>query len=94
MRQRKSLKKGGEIKVPETLYAIKSGELEPLYDKDYIVARYGITMNTLNQWISKGKIPYVKIGKLVKFKESLLLTWEKGSTHKATKDNEIQRDVR
>lgn len=85
-------RKGGEKKVSETLYAVKGAELEPLHDKDFVVARYGISEHTLNVWISKGKIPYIKVGKLVKFKESLLSKWEKERTHKA-KDNEIQRDI-
>lgn len=32
--------------------------------------RLGISMNTLYSWVSQRKIEYVKIGRLVKFKQS------------------------
>jgi len=57
--------------------------LDVLYNKKFVAERYHISTNTLNRWVSEGKIPYVKIGKSVRFKESLLKKWEKKGIHQA-----------
>jgi excisionase family DNA binding protein len=40
----------------------------------------GISKNTLYEWIVQRKIPYVKVGRLVKFRREDLETWLKGRT--------------
>ena len=66
--------------------------LDTLYDKKFVIARYKISMGALNQWIMKGKIPYMKIGKAVRFSEKALRKWEEGRKHKS-KCNEMQPNV-
>jgi excisionase family DNA binding protein len=35
----------------------------------------GITRNTLYEWIIQRKVPYLKVGRLVKFKKDDLQAW-------------------
>jgi len=63
--------KGGEKRM----------ELDTLYTKEDILRRYDLVSGTLNNWVSKGKIPYVKIGKKVLFPARELERWEKKSFH-------------
>lgn len=42
--------------------------------------RYSISKYTLYKWTSNKKIPYLKIGALVRFKREELEKWEKGNS--------------
>jgi len=49
--------------------------MEPLLNVKQASAILGIDPHTLYQWISEHKIPFIKIGRLVKFKASMLEDW-------------------
>ena len=51
--------------------------LRSLLDKSLIAQRYGKSEGTIDQWISKKKIPYTKIGRTVFFDANDLEQWEK-----------------
>lgn len=51
--------------------------LDTLYTKEDIIRRYNIVRGTLDNWVSQGKIPYLKIGKKVLFPSRDLCRWEK-----------------
>lgn len=40
-------------------------------------ALLGVSMNTLYGWVNRRKIPYVKVGRLVKFDQRDIETWVK-----------------
>ena len=65
---KKSILKGGENKMA----------LRSLLDKSLVAQRYGKSEGTIDQWISKKKIPYKKIGSSVFFDANALEQWEKG----------------
>jgi excisionase family DNA binding protein len=44
----------------------------------------GISRNTLYEWVIQNKVPYIKVGRLVKFKKEELETWLKRRTQKKT----------
>ena len=40
----------------------------------------GISKNTLYEWVVQNKVPYIKVGRLVKFKKGDLEDWLKKRT--------------
>ena len=50
--------------------------MEKLITPNDLCNRYGISINTLYQWTSRKRIPYLKAGGKVLFKEQDLLKWE------------------
>ena len=67
------------------MMAIKKGEsvMEKLLNVKDVEDRLNIRQSTLRAWIFQGKIPVVRIGRLVRFKESDLDRW--------LKDQEVRR---
>ena len=57
--------------------------MERLLDIRELEGRLNIRQSTLRAWIFQGKIPVVRIGRLVRFKESDLDRW--------LKDQEVRR---
>ena len=47
----------------------------PLMDISSAALHLGITKNTLYSWVSQQRIPYVKMGRLVKFDRTDLDAW-------------------
>jgi len=46
----------------------------------------GIKKNTLYEWVIQRKIPHIKVGRLVKFKQEDLEAWLKKTTQEEEKD--------
>ena len=46
-----------------------------LIDINALAARLGISVNTVYSWVCQRKIPYVKIGRLVKFDQRDINAW-------------------
>jgi excisionase family DNA binding protein len=44
--------------------------VDPLLNKKQLAARLGIGLRTVDTWIKKGYLPYIKYGKLVRFRWS------------------------
>jgi excisionase family DNA binding protein len=65
--------------------ATKKGEsiMKKLLNVKDVEDRLNIRQSTLRAWIFQGKIPVVRIGRLVRFKESDLDRW--------LKDQEVRR---
>jgi len=61
----------------------KTMELDTLYTKEDMLRRYNLVKGTLYNWVSKGKIPYIKIGKRVLFPAREIERWEKKKFHPA-----------
>jgi excisionase family DNA binding protein len=60
--------------------AVVSGQItkqKQLLDTNEAAEYLGIRKNTLYEWILQRKIPYVKVGRLVKFREDELEAWLK-----------------
>jgi excisionase family DNA binding protein len=55
-------------------------KLETLYDMNYVAERYGIARGTLAKWVMKKEIPFIKIGKNIRFNARDLARWEKERT--------------
>jgi len=55
--------------------------MDKLLTPDQIAEYLGVRKSTIYQWTHEGYIPYVKLGKFVRFKESNVERWlEKRST--------------
>ena len=50
-----------------------------LMDMSAASTQLGVTKNTLYSWVSQKKIPYVKIGRLVKFDQRDIDAWVEGN---------------
>jgi len=48
---------------------------QPLMDMSMVAGQLGVTKNTLYAWVSQKRIPYVKIGRLVKFDRDDIDAW-------------------
>ena len=48
----------------------------------------GVKINTLYSWVHQNKIPHLKIGRLVKFRQSDLERWLEGKTIQVRKNLE------
>jgi excisionase family DNA binding protein len=49
--------------------------MEKLLNKEEVMAMLGIARSTLYCWISQRKIPHVKVGRLLRFKETDIHQW-------------------
>ena len=68
---------------------IVSGQIlkeKQLFDTKEAAEYLGISKNTLYEWIIQKKIPYIKVGKLVKFRVDDLEEWLKKRTQEEDKD--------
>ena len=68
---------------------IVSGQIskeKQLLDTNEASEYLGIKKNTLYEWIIQKKIPYIKVGRLVKFRKEDLENWLKRRTQKERKD--------
>jgi excisionase family DNA binding protein len=55
--------------------------LDTLYTIDDVIKRYNLAKGTLYNWVSTGKIPYLKVNKKVLFPARELAKWEKQRIH-------------
>lgn len=46
-----------------------------LIDKDTLARELGVSVNTLYAWVNQRKIPYVKVGRLLKFDRKDIEAW-------------------
>ena len=46
----------------------------------------GISKNTLYEWVVQKKVPFVKVGRLTKFKKEALDAWLEQRTHEERRD--------
>jgi excisionase family DNA binding protein len=46
----------------------------------------GISKNTLYEWVIQKKVPFVKVGRLTKFKKEALEAWLEQRTHEERRD--------
>jgi excisionase family DNA binding protein len=72
---------------------VVSGQItkqKQLLDTNEAAQYLGIRKNTLYEWILQRKIPYVKVGRLVKFREEELKAW----LDKRTQEVQEQKDVK
>ncbi|OGL45868.1 MAG: hypothetical protein A2149_00270 [Candidatus Schekmanbacteria bacterium RBG_16_38_11] len=49
----------------------------------------GISKNTLYEWVIQKKVPYIKVGRLTKFKKETLEEWLKRQSHEEDKKGYI-----
>ena len=64
-----------------------------LLDTNEAAEYLGISKNTLYEWIIQRKVPYVKVGRLVKFREEDLEAWLKNRTGSKIKDRTRQQSL-
>jgi excisionase family DNA binding protein len=68
---------------------IVSGQIskeKQLLDTKEAAEYLGISRNTLYEWVIQNKIPYIKVGRLVKFRKEDLEAWLKRRTQEEKKD--------
>ena len=68
---------------------IVSGQIQKekqLLDTKEAAEYLGISKNTLYEWIIQGKVPYIKVGRLVKFRKEDIEAWLKRRTQEEKKD--------
>jgi excisionase family DNA binding protein len=68
---------------------IVSGQIlkeKQLLDTKEAAQYLGISRNTLYEWVIQNKIPYIKVGRLVKFRKEDLEAWLKRRTQEEKKD--------
>ena len=63
--------------------------MEKLLDISEVSDTIGVQINTLYSWIHQKKIPYIKIGRLVKFKPSDIDEWLKENSIHTKKYNPV-----
>ena len=63
--------------------------MEKLLDISEVSDIIGVQINTLYSWIHQKRIPYIKIGRLVKFKPSDIDAWLKEKSIHANKNSPI-----
>ena len=51
--------------------------IEPLYTIDDVMKRYSVSKDTVYDWTCRRKISFIKVGKLLRFRESDLKDFEK-----------------
>ena len=76
--------------VSET--AIVSKEIpgqKQLLDTKEAAEFLGISKNTLYEWVIQEKVPYIKVGRLTKFKKETLEEWLKRQSHEEDKKGYI-----
>ena len=80
---RREKKKSLDLIIPGTGEYIdgRSGWID-LYNISDLSEKLGVKKSTLYQWIHQRKIPYVKIGGLVKFRPSEIEKWLEEKTVK------------
>jgi len=58
-----------------SIFSIKTMSMEKLLSIGELSEKLGIPIATLYAWTCKKKIPYIKLGTLVRFKESEITEW-------------------
>ena len=49
--------------------------MDALLTPEQIAAKLGVKLSTIYQWTHQGFIPYVKLGRLVRFREADVTRW-------------------
>lgn len=63
-------------------------ERDPTYDEDEVAARFRISVKTVQKWRQTNRGPrYVKVGRLVRYRESDIQAW----LNEQTRTNTTQR---
>jgi excisionase family DNA binding protein len=57
-----------------------------LLDTNETAEFLGISKNTLYEWVIQKKVPFVKVGRLTKFKKEALEAWLEQRTHEERRD--------
>jgi excisionase family DNA binding protein len=64
----------------------KISKQKQLLDMNEASEFLGISKSTLYEWVIQKKVPFVKVGRLTKFKKEALDTWLEQRTHEARRD--------
>jgi excisionase family DNA binding protein len=57
-------------------HTFKDG-LQPMFSKKQAAKRFGVSARTIDHWISKGYLPYLKIGRMIRIPMSDAESWLK-----------------
>lgn len=64
----------------------KISKQKQLLDMNETAEYLGISKSTLYEWVIQKKVPFVKVGRLTKFKKEALDTWLEQRTHEERRD--------
>jgi len=67
----------------KTISTILKDQSDPIFTPPQTANYIGVTENTLSVWrcTKRYSIPYIKVGRLVKYRKSNLDTWLESRTH-------------
>ncbi len=63
--------------------------MDKLLNVNELAELLGVQVSTVYQWTSEGFIPYIKLGKFVRFREEAVIAWLEQRSHPGRKTRRI-----